>query len=240
MRQRLLKRTVLVTRDREGNRELAKKLRAGGCCVVCWETFRCVAEPPSKKLQKALHELDRFDWIVFTSPRAVKFFIGHIGLIRPIRHIKIAVVGLATAKVARSHGFKVAQVAKIATAKGLAAERVFQRTEGLRIFFPKASDARDDFREVLKRKHKITSCVVYRKKFIQHAKSQVQRLLNQKIDRVVFYSPSAILAMARELGRQAFVRLIGGCQVHVKGETTRQALHNFLRPVSHNVARESC
>lgn len=240
MKSERKRKTILITRDREGNRELAKKLRAAGCRVVCWETFRCVRVPPTKKLQQVLQQIDCFDWLVFTSPRAVKFFmkqIGHIGL---IRRIKVAVVGSATAKATHSFGLRVALVSKIATAKGLAAEHVFQKTKGFKIFFPKASDARSDFEKILGCKHRITSCVVYRKKFVKHTQEQIKRLLRQKIDCVHFYSPSAIKAIGRELGRRGFVQLVRLCCVRVKGETTQRALHNFLRPAFHNVERERC
>ncbi len=240
MKKEFKNKEILLTRDRNGNRKLAKVLGKRGARVICWESFRYLAVPPSKKLQNALHRLDRFDWIVFTSPRAAEYLIGPIGRMGPIRRggdvfPRVAVVGPATAKVVRSFGLKVSLVSRVASSKGLASENVFKKTKGLKIFFPRARDALGDFERILCRRHRIVSCVVYRKEFVRHTKAQIQKLLSRKIDEVAFYSPSAVKALYRELGNENFFRLVGQVgrvrRVRVKtiGPTTAQQLKACLK-----------
>lgn len=92
---------VVITRGREQAGELARRLEALGATVYTVPTIRFEPPEDTSPLDRAAAELDRFDWVVFTSPNGVRFFwerlqalgFGAERLARP----RVAAVGPGTA-----------------------------------------------------------------------------------------------------------------------------------------------
>jgi len=67
-------RRVVITRSREQGPELARRLEALGATVYSVPTIRFAPPDDTDPLDRAIADLDRFDWVVFTSPNGVRFF----------------------------------------------------------------------------------------------------------------------------------------------------------------------
>lgn len=100
--------TILVTRPVEQADDLARPLADLGAHVVCQPAI-VIGPPPNQALaDRALTQLDHFDWLVFSSANGVRFFLDRLPDVgrdvRALGAIKIACVGSATAaELARYH-----------------------------------------------------------------------------------------------------------------------------------------
>jgi uroporphyrinogen III methyltransferase/synthase len=111
--------TVVVTRTRAQASSLVTKLRDAGA-VVREVPVIAIAEPPDGgvALRDAAGHLDRYAWVVATSPNGADALLGEASL-DALRSAQIAVVGPATAERFTQHGIAVALVPDRYVAEGL-------------------------------------------------------------------------------------------------------------------------
>jgi uroporphyrinogen III methyltransferase/synthase len=134
----LADRTVVVTRATEQAGRLVSRLTELGATVVEAPTIG-IADPldGGTALAAAVHALDRYDWVVLTSPNGVERFLRAAGG-RPF-HGKVAAVGPGTAHALTSAGLPPALVPARFVAEGLLA--VFPPGDG-RVLLAQAEAAR--------------------------------------------------------------------------------------------------
>lgn len=93
---------VVITRSREGNQELAKKLKLVGLNPILVDTFSLAPPSDWSGVDRVLGRLAAFDWIVFTSASGAKHFgIRMKALALPLSwkgKPRVAAVGQQTAK----------------------------------------------------------------------------------------------------------------------------------------------
>lgn len=143
-------RSVLVTRPSRQAGDLSKRLRALGAEVVEVPTIRIQDPPDDGPLRTAARSLASYDWIVVTSVNGVRRLreaVEEVGASpRDADPCRVAAIGPATAREARSVGFPPAVVpdryraedlldAVLAAAGGSLA--------GRRVLLPRAAEARD-------------------------------------------------------------------------------------------------
>jgi len=99
---------IIVTRPQDGNSILSEKIRAFGGESIELPCISISSIEPNPVLQTAISELERFHWLVFTSPMGVKIFLSKLFEcgkdIRLLNGIKIAVIGSATRDVFLQRG----------------------------------------------------------------------------------------------------------------------------------------
>lgn len=132
------RRTVVVTRSREGSGRLASGLREAGFRVVECPLVRIepVDGPPVRA--------SGYDWLVLTSANAVEHLFRRLEGSLP----KVAAVGPATAEALRARGVEPALVAARSSQEGLLEELprpagrvLFAGAEGARELLPRALEA---------------------------------------------------------------------------------------------------
>jgi uroporphyrinogen III methyltransferase/synthase len=140
---------ILVTREHSEGFEMLEEL---GAEVIVFPTIRVVPPDSWNELDDALSRIDTYDWIVFTSSNAVKFFFERfLALDRDIRDlhgIKVCAIGVKTASEVRNLGLNVDLIPESSRAEGLI--NAFGGTENvgnLRILLPRAAVARELFPE---------------------------------------------------------------------------------------------
>lgn len=125
-------RTVLVTRAREQAGSLVAALRARGAEPRCLPAIVTRANPDSAAADAAIAALGAYDWLVFTSPNAVRYFgerLGPAGRGLPAG-LRIAAVGPGTAAALAGRGLAVAAIPAgfrgeaLGTLPGLAGRRI--------------------------------------------------------------------------------------------------------------------
>lgn len=225
---------VVTTRGASGDDRLRSLLEAAGARVLAWPT--CAYPPPRDPapLEAALARLDRFDWVVFTSARAVAA-MGEGRAHRAARSAtaaggapstpRVAVVGPATARAATEAGWAVAVEGRGPGARGLAAEvAATHALAGARVLFPAASRAGSTVEEEFTALGaRVTRVEAYRTVVTPPPADRVRADLVAGVDAVAFASPSAVEAVGRALGGE-MAGLLAGVAVVCIGPTTAAAL----------------
>ena len=228
-------RRVVTTRGASADDRLAALLAGAGAQVLSWPT--CEYPPPRDPapLQAALARLDRFDWVVFTSARAVAAVgavaasaveapAGPGGSTRPrVRppSPRVAVVGPATARASAGAGWRVAVEGRGPSSSGLAAQVAATCSlAGASALFPAASGAAPTVEEEFTALGaRVVRVEAYRTVATPPPAAQVRADLAAGVDAVTFASPAAVDAVDRALDGE-MARSLAGMVVVCIGPTT--------------------
>lgn len=142
----LAHRRILITRAQGQASALAAELAELGAEPIVIPAIEIAPPTDDFPLRQAMADLDRFDWIVFTSANAVEVFAERLEPTRP--HPKIAVIGSATARAVEQHGLSVALMPAKFVAESLAAA-LAPHANGSKILLLRAAVARDILPETL-------------------------------------------------------------------------------------------
>jgi uroporphyrinogen-III synthase len=132
--------TILVTRSNQQASEFSKLLEGKGAMVVEMPTLEI--SPPSSwsAFDRAITELESFDWLILTSANAVTFFFDRLIALGKDLHdiptVKIAVVGDKTAQWLGDRGFIPDFIPPEFVADALV-EHFPEPVAGLKLLFPR-------------------------------------------------------------------------------------------------------
>ncbi|MGB9009056.1 MAG: uroporphyrinogen-III synthase [Candidatus Acidiferrales bacterium] len=222
---------VIVTRAPEQASELIRALEALGAEVLLLPTVGFAPAEDPTELDAAFARLSEFDWILFTSQNAVRFFCSRwsesgrdrsaLGSVRG----RVAAVGAATARALESKGMRVEYVAQTQTGESLAAE-LRDSVRGRQILLPR-SDRVDDrlpsaLREAGATVHEVTAYRTLRPETLDP--EILDGLRRAEIAAIVFASPSAFHNLAVFVPSAELAALSNQVQFAAIGSTTARAL----------------
>jgi uroporphyrinogen III methyltransferase / synthase len=222
---------VVVTRATEQAHELAHSLEALGADVLLLPTVSFAAVEDSQSLDAEVRRLAEFDWILFTSQNAVRFFcqriheLGlHVAALQTPRPL-VAAVGPATATAATSEGFRVDTVPKNHSGEALAQE-LWGAIGDRKILLPRSDRADDRLPNALREAGAhVTEIVAYRTAAPDSLDPQIlKRIRDAEVDAIVFASPSAFRFLSECIGAAEFAELSSRVQFAAIGPTTARAL----------------
>ncbi|MGW8266859.1 MAG: uroporphyrinogen-III synthase, partial [Longimicrobiales bacterium] len=173
----------------------------------------------------ALGRLEAYDWICFSSPRAVDAVVSRVP--RPPAGVKTAVVGPSTARALREAGWPVDRVPEVASGDGVVeAFRDAGDAGGARVLFPSSAIARVVIPEGLTALgaavHVVTA---YRMTTLPlDGKACAAAVDRGEVGVVTFASPSAMEGLRAGVGEALFERLASGTPAAAMGTTTATAL----------------
>lgn len=218
-------RTVVVTRAEGRSGPLGAALERHGATVLRVPTVEIGPPSDPGPLGDALAALDRYDWIVFTSPRAVDA-VADRGVALP-GALSVAVVGSSTAERAEEAGFTVTLVGAGEGARELAEELVASGVgDGARVLFPASDRARTDLVDVLRAAGaSVDPVVAYVTRVRSFDPAAVPGL--DRADVVTFTSPSAVEGWHSAMGRDATRLLPESVRFAVIGGTTGAKLESY-------------
>jgi uroporphyrinogen-III synthase len=224
---------VVITRAARQSGEIVEKLAALGAVPILLPLVAFAAPEDYAPLDRALQQLDSFDWIIFTSENAVRALVKRAGvrgysLNVAGRRFRAAVVGPATAAAAERGGFLVDYRASTHSGASLAHE-LGERLRHQSVFLPRSDRANPDL-PALFREHgaDVTEAVAYRTVTpvnLDHQK--VAEIADGEAEAILFFSPTAV---------EHFIALIG--------EKILQGLQNLLTitavgPITAGALRQS-
>lgn len=216
-------RVVATTRDGDRNDPLTAALIREGATVREWPTLAFAEPNDTGPLRRALARLDTFDWVAFTSARAVPPVVG----LRPWpgKGPAVAAVGERTADNLRARGWPVDLVGDGDGAAGLLRSwRALGGLEGARILYPAGSLARTELEEgVAAQGAFVLRVEAYQTLVCPPDPELVRSDLGRGVDVVIFTSPSAVEGLDAALAGAVADRL-GRCAVVAAGNTTAAAL----------------
>lgn len=215
---------VVVTRAEEADGPLSKRLAERGAEVLNWPVLAFQPPEDPAALVEALGRLRDYDWILFTSPRAVEAVQERAEI--PDGRPRIAAVGGSTAGILRRASWPVDLEASPASADALL--RAFAEIDcrGCRMLLPASSIARPTLARGLERLGaSVDRVTAYRTVHVGLDPERRRALLEGEDPPILtFASPSAISGLAEALGDQELARLSSRCPTVVIGETTAHAL----------------
>ena len=181
--------TIVITRAASQSAELRSRLEDLGARVIECPTIHLVPPKSWKPVDDAIRRLNRYQWLLFTSANAIEQFMDRMGERRPA--IPIAVVGSATAAKLAEWGLKASLVPEDFRAEGLL-DAFPQNLVGGRILFPRAEVAREMLPEELRRRGaNVDVITVYRT--VKALAGNIGEILeSERVDCIIFTSPSTI------------------------------------------------
>ncbi|HKV23960.1 MAG TPA: uroporphyrinogen-III synthase [Candidatus Acidoferrum sp.] len=222
--------TIVVTRAAEQSGKLTESLIARGAQVKLLPMISFAAPESYGDLDTVLKRLDEFDWIIFTSANAVQAVerrCRELGTVRieTLKHVRAAAVGPTTAAEAEHAGFLVDYVAKNHSGAGLADE-LKEEVKGKSVLVPRSDRASPDLPKALQRmRAAVTEVIAYRTLPPNLAEQgQARDSLNESVDGILFFSPSAVQNFLELLGPERLKTLQGRTVMVAIGPATASAL----------------
>jgi uroporphyrinogen III methyltransferase/synthase len=137
---------IVVTRATEQAGTLAARLSALGAGVIELPTIEIQPPADLTPLERAIAELDAYDWLIFTSVNGVRFFTEALDRsARDLRGLraKLCAIGPATRDAVEALHLKVDLIGKEYVAEGLLEAFKPVALDGARVLLPRAAQARD-------------------------------------------------------------------------------------------------
>jgi uroporphyrinogen-III synthase len=220
-------RRVVLTRRRGSSAELVERLRGLGAEVVEVPAIEVVPPADPGPLDEALLALERYAWVVFTSPNAVSAVLGRIAVLGLAPRVgargrRLASVGPSTTA-ALSASFPADRVSLQPAADFRAAGLVeaFAREDlrGARVLVPASARARDELSRGLSAQGaEVDLAAAYDVVEPPDLADAVRGCLAAGLDLALFASPSAVESFAHSAGEAA-----RGLPAAVIGPTTEAA-----------------
>jgi len=192
--------TVYVAASAKLLPELAAGLRALGANVLPVAVLEAKEIEDNAALDRAIANLNQYDWIIFTSAWGVSFFADHLykSVHNAVVLPKICAIGSATAGAAEKFGFQIALMADEFTAEGVmkSFEQYHGGVEnlsGIGVLIPRALEAREYLPDALGS----AGCLVDAIPCYQAVRPEPEdelsvRLMNEAPDLIVFTSARAV------------------------------------------------
>jgi uroporphyrinogen III methyltransferase/synthase len=196
-----------------------------GARVLKWGSI--AFEPPQDPgpFLEALGRLGEYDWICFSSPRAVDAVVHRVP--RAPAGLKVVVVGPSTAAAVQEAGWPVHRIPDEATGADIVkAFRVAGDADGKRIFFPASAIAREEIPNGLSalgaEVHQVTA---YRMVMLPVDAGACGDAVDRgEVQVVTFASPSALHGLREGLGEELYGRISREVTAAAMGPTTSEAL----------------
>ncbi len=221
---------IVITRAAVQSEALARELSARGAIPVVLPLVSFADPEDFAPLDAAITEIQRFDWIIFTSAQAVRAVVKRgeelkRSLIQSGSKLRIASVGPVTAEAARQARLRVDYVAETHTGAALA-EELGNRLQGAKVFLPRSDRANQGLPPALKRHGaRVTEVIAYRTlRPTDVDQRNLGRISEVAADAVLFFSPSAVQHFAELFGGQQLRALQDKLAVMAVGPVTANAL----------------
>jgi len=199
MSQPLFGKTIVATRDKKGNAEFAAKIFTAGGNPLEFNTIRIEPLTASNEFLKALAEISKYDWVVFTSTNGAQVFFDAVhnlnGDARVFGFAKVAAIGRETAGKLFEFGVKADFVPSNFTSTELARQLAASvNLKDKKMLLLRSKIGMPEIVENLKKTGaNVKDVPVYTTVTVQDdAKGLIEKLNIGRIDWLTFCSPSSV------------------------------------------------
>ena len=226
---------VIITRPRAQAFELASRFADLGAEVVIFPLIE-IGEPSSwANLDRALRQIESYDWLILASGNAVDFFLRRFDEVRRDRallgRLKIAAVGRKTREKIEREGLKVELTPDEYTADAIVGKlmRINEsgtHLNGLRALIPTSNLTRDAIRPALNNLGMVVDLVeAYQTVRPDLEPAETLKALDSGRGGYLFFaSPSAVDSLAAVLDPGQLMEMLGGLKIVCIGPTTTAAV----------------
>lgn len=199
----LKNRRILVTRAAEQAGALEARLRELGAEVIVAPSIAILPPAGWEAVDRAIDRLPETDWVAFTSPNGVRFFLDRLEAIGGAwpEGPRVAAVGPGTAEALEARGLRVeltpSRFDGVALAEALCAQGPIA---GKRVLLPRGDQAASDLPVALMRAGAlVTDLVAYRTEPVPVGAEVAGAIAAGALDWAVFMSGSAFRGLAGSL-----------------------------------------
>jgi uroporphyrinogen-III synthase len=219
---------ILVTRSVEQAGELAGLVRAASGVPVLFPTIRLTHPEDCGPLDREIGRLSSFDWILFASANAARFFCeraARLGVGSWPGTLRVASVGPGTTKELAARSVAVHRTAEKHTAEGLIEALRSTGIRGKRFLLPRAEEGREILPDTIAREGgEVVSVVSYRNGLAEKDEAVAGEIVSQPPDVCTFASPSAFRNLFLLLGDGTAGSMLSRTRIAVIGEVTARAV----------------
>jgi uroporphyrinogen III methyltransferase/synthase len=213
-RRPLFGKRVLVTRPRHQSGGLARRLEELGAQVSALPGVEVRGPADWGPVDRALADLARFQWLVFTSANGVEYFLRRLletgRDLRALGSLRLAAIGPATADALRAYHLTADLVPGEYRSEALAAA-LKERAAGKRLLLARADRGRDLLREELSAVAEVVQVAVYSQVDAEGPDASTRELLDRgEVDYVTVTSSNIARSLAGALGAEALVHVRAG------------------------------
>jgi len=195
-KKRLFGKTVLITRSRKQASQLGEQLESLGARVLELPTIEISPIKNNTRLDQALRQIARYDWIVFTSENGAEAFFERLKQLkkdsRILKSVKIAAVGPGTKAKLNSYLIEPDLVPKTFTTEGLVQAFRKLKISRKRFLLLRTNIAPESLNHSLKKLGAlVTEIPIYKTQKPKNLSKQVTQLVHEhSIDYITFTSSS--------------------------------------------------
>ena len=219
---------ILVTRSEEQNRELAVLVRRAGGTPVFFPTIRMMLPEDSGPLDQEIGRLSSFDWVLFSSANAARFFCDRLSQFGPTSwpsELRVGSVGPGTTRELVSRGVPVFLTSEQHTAEGLYEALRLRGVAKRRFLIPRAAKWRIFLEEAIRKDGgEVVSVVAYRNMIAEKDEEVAAQIVALPPDVCVFASPSAFSNLFLLLGEEEARCMLRKSRIAVIGEVTARTV----------------
>ena len=206
---------ILVTRPKERAGTLSDKLRALGADVVEYPCIETVPIVPCPEMERALGQIQAYQWLAFTSPAGVEAFWNCLrGMGKDARQlggVRLAAIGSGTARALAGHGLTADLIPSVYDAAHLGAELAEQ---GGKVLILRAEIGSTALTEALEKGNMAYDDIpVYRTAYENPRSEELRGMLEAgDLPYVTFTSASTVKGFVSSVGEGAdFSKVTGLC-----------------------------
>lgn len=189
---------IVVTRPEDQAGNFIKTLSELGARCILFPTIEIIPPATWKEVDKAIEDLSKYDWILFSSVNGVKYFFerldraGHDA--RYLKGTKVAAIGPKTTVALMAKGVRPDLIPDTYWAEGVVEELKRHPLDGKRVLLPRPAIARDYIPEKLKSLGALVNEVeLYQTVRPEYSQDELDGLFKDgKIDMITFTSPSTV------------------------------------------------
>ena len=219
-------RKVVVTRTAEQAGNFVSLLRAEGAEVIEFPTIETVPPEDYSGLDTAIERLPGFDYIIFTSANALKYFLARLKergkSTSLLKESRLIAVGPKTAQEMAASGLKPDIIPEEYKAEGVLAALDGIDIAGKSFLYPRAFEARELLPEKLRdRGAEVLVAVAYRTVAPRVEREYLRGLFSGGVSAITFTSSSTVKNFMIMAGDDAAVLLKGVCVACIGPVTAR-------------------
>lgn len=223
--------SVLLTRSAESNASMVKLLESYDARAIILPSIEITDPDLWEEVDRAIINIRQYDGVFFTSKNAVERLLNRIDAINGdakgiLQSRAIYAVGEKTEEALEEAGIPVADTPDVYSAEALAESFADQDLTDKYFLFPRSNIGKDIIPTYLREMNaEVDEVVVYNNVSPQQKDLDAVRtaLLNQEIDVVTFFSPSAVRNFLQMMGKKCLEQT----RVAVIGPSTATAAESL-------------
>ena len=232
---------ILVTQALEQAARQIENLQQRGATVIHKPLIVVRPVDDYSGFDNHLREVEKFDWILFTSANSAGIFSKRLGSLgsgrEDFRNVRIGAVGQATVNALAEAGFKTDFVPQTATAAGFLHEftQKFKNLTEITIFFPAGNIAREVLPAGLRNAGaEVIRMTVYDTAPVEYPQDDITGLFDgRQVDMATFASSSAVDNLMKLIPENKQPGIISKLNAASIGPmTTKTMLSYGIRPVA--------